>query len=194
MTRMIISPNRISPPHSSNSTMMLFILTLYCFSPSVTIHHQSEWSWVAVRISFVGCLSCALGGTVHVLIACRAAHTVVKLFCPTQPQFRALPVTVLFLWLTFSPPFPNKNLKLWFEDMLLGSSVGSTLQSWTVLGQIKLLVTLCCVFVSLPSLLQSILTKFNFLSVLLHVQLVTCLQNSRVPIKYVLVIKINRLL
>lgn len=190
-----ISPNSVSPAHDSNSTMvMFFTLTLHCSSPTVAIHQPYAWSRIAVGVSFVVYLSCPPGRTVRLLLACRAAHTVMNLFCPTQQQFRALPFTVLFLWLTFSPPFPKKNVKPWFEDILIEGSVGSTVRSWAVLGQLELLATLYCVFISLPSLLQSILTKLNFLRVLLHVQLVTCLQNSRVPTKYVLVIKMNRLI
>ncbi len=197
MTKIKISPNRVSPGHGSNSPMvMLFTMTLHCFSPSVNIHQPFEWSGIAVGISFVVCLSCALGRAMHVLIACRAAHTVMKLFCfmTDNQQVRALPVTVLFIWLTFSPPFPDKTVKHCFGDILVESNVGSILRSWAVLGQIEVLATLYCVFVSLPSLLQSILTTFNFFSVLLNVQVVACLQNSRVPTKYVLVIRINRLI
>lgn len=192
MTKVKISPNRLSPAHSSNSTMvMLFTMTLQCF-PS--IQHSSEWSQIAVGVSFVVCLTCALGRTVHVIIACRAAHTVMKLFCTTQQQFRSLPVTVLFIWMTFSPPFPNKNVKNWFEDILADDTVESTLRSWPVLGQIQLLANLYCAFVSLPRLLQFILTKLIFFNGPLNVQLITFLQNSRVPAKYVLVIKISRLI
>lgn len=195
MTRIKVSPNRVSAAHGNNATIViLFTMTFHSFSPSLTLHQSSEWSHIAVEISFVICLSCALGRAVHMLLACRTAHTVVTLFCPTQQKFRALPVTVLLFWLTFRPSFPNKNVKHWFEDVLVESSVGSTVKSWAVLGQIELLATLYCMFVSLPSLLQSIVTKLNFLSVFLHVQLVTCLQNTRVPIKYVLIIKINRLI
>lgn len=194
-TRIKISPNRVTPAHGSRSTMvMFFTMTLHCFSPSVTIHQPTdvrEWSRIAVGISFGVCFSCALGRTVHVLIACRAAHTVIKLFCTTQQRFRVLHVTALFIWLIFSPPFPNKNVKRWFEDMLVEESVGSTLRLWTVLGQVQLLATFYCVIVSLSSLLQSILTKLNFLSVL---NVVPSLQNPRIPTKYVLVIKINRLI
>ncbi|XP_049926819.1 uncharacterized protein LOC126406539 [Epinephelus moara] len=193
ITRKQISPNRVSPAHGSNSTMViLFTMTLRCFSPLVTIHQRSEWSRIASRISFVVCLSFALGRTVHVLVACRASHTVIKLFCPMQQQLRALHITVLFIWLTFISPISNKNIKQWFEDELAEGNVGSTQRSWAVLEQI--LPTLYCVLVSLPSLLQSMLTKLNLLSVLLHLQLVACLQNSRVPRKYILVIKINRVI
>lgn len=195
MRRIKTPPHSIRPVRDINSTVMVLItLTLHCFSASVTIHQLSEWSCVAVGISCIVYLSCALSSTVSVLLACRAAHAVIKLFCLTQQQFRALPFTVLLLWLTLSPPFTNKDLKHWFEDMLVEGSVGSTLRSWAVFRQIEQLVTLHCVFVSLPSLLQCILSKRKFLSVLLYVQLVTCFQNSRVPTKYVLVIKINRLI
>lgn len=195
MTRIKISPYRRHLAHGSNSTtVMLFTMTWRCFSPSVTVHQPSEWSRVAVGISFVVCHSRALGRTVHVFIACRVAYTFKKLFCPTQQQFRALPVTVLIIWLIFSPPFSNKNIKHQFEDLLIEGRVGLTLRSWAVLGQIGLLATLYCVFVSLSILLQSILTRLNIFRVLLRVQLVTSLQNPGVPTKYVLVIKINRLI
>lgn len=194
MTRIKISPNRVSSAHGSNSMMaMFFTMTLQCFSASVTLHQPSVWSPVAVRISCVLFLSCGLGRTVHVLIVCRAAKTVMHLLCPTHQHFRALPVTVLFIWLTFSSPFPSKTRKHFFEETLVEGGVGSR-GYWALSGKIELLATLLCVFVSLSSLLQSILTKLNVLSVLLHVQLVSCLQNSRGPTKYVLVININRVI
>lgn len=192
MTRLKISNNRVNSDHGSNSIMMmLFTMTWHFFSPSVTIHQPSEWPQIAVRIFFVVFLSCALGKTVYVLIVCRATHTVMKLCCITHQRFRALPVTVLFIWLISSLPFPDKNVKNWFEDIFDDvDSVGSALGSRAVLGQIELLLSLHCAFVSLPSLLQSILTK----NVLLNVQLITCLQNTQVPTKYVLFIKINWLI
>lgn len=199
MTRIKIPPNRVSPAHGSNSTMgMLFTVTLHCLSPSVTIHQPSEWSRIPVGMSFDVCLSLSLGRTVHMLIFFRAVYTVMNLFCTTQQQYRALPVTVLFIWLTFSPPLECrtylKNVKHWFEDILVEGRVGLTLRSCAALRQIELLATLYSVFTSLTTLLGSTLTKLSFLSVLLNVQLVTCLQNSRVSTKYVLVIKINRLI
>ncbi|KAF3847612.1 hypothetical protein F7725_020640 [Dissostichus mawsoni] len=137
LARIQIIPNRVSPAHGSNSTMMmLFSVTFHCFVPSGNTSQPSDR--LAVRISLMVCLFCALERTVHVLIACRAAHTVIKLFCPTQQQFRVLPVTVFIIWLTLSSPFPNMNIKHWSEDMLVEGSVGS----WAVLGQIELLTAL----------------------------------------------------
>lgn len=194
MTRVKILPSGIIAAHGSNTTLViLFTMTFPCFSPSLTFYQFSKYSHVVVKIFVVICLTCALGRAVHMLLAGRTTHTVITLFCPTQQKLRAVPITVLLFWLTLSPSVPNKNLKCWFESLLNENSVGCTLKFWAVLGQIELLATLYCIFVSLPGLVQSIVTKLNFLSVLLHVQLVTCLHNSRVPIKYVVVIKINRL-
>lgn len=107
--------SRVCPPHGSNSTVkMFFTLTLSCFSPSMTTHQSSEWSW----ISCVACLSCTQGRTVHVLITCRAARTVVKLFCATQ-RFRPLSFAVLLLCLIVGPPFANKSVTDWFGTILL---------------------------------------------------------------------------
>lgn len=194
MTRVKTSPNRDGPAHGGNSSMVvLFTMTWHCFSPPRSIHLPSEWSRIAAGITVVCSFSCGLGRTVHVCIACRTALSVMKLFCSTQLHCRALPLTVLFIWLTLNPPFTNKITRHWFED-IIDETMGSTPKSWAVVRQIELLATFYCLFVSLPSVLQSILTKLNVLSVLLNVQLITCLQNSRVPTKYVLLIKINRLL
>ncbi len=114
---------------------------------------SSYWPFVSLKWAKKFCC-------VHVLIACRTAHTVMRLFCNTQQKFRVLPITMLLIWLTFSPPFPNRNIKQWFLDTLDNYTTGST-QRWAVLGQIMILSILCCVFV---------------------------------PTKYVLVIKISRLI
>lgn len=194
MMRVKTLPNRVGPAHGSNSSIVvLFTMTWHCFSPSRSIHQPFEWSQIDVGMTFVFSLSCALGRTVHVLIACRTALSVMKLFCSTQLHCRALPVTVLFIWFILNPPFTNKNTRHWFEDILVDETMGLTPKSWAVLRQIELLAIFYCLFVSLPSMLQSILTKLNVLSVLLNVQLITYLQNSRVPTKYVLLIKINQL-
>ncbi|XP_047450865.1 uncharacterized protein LOC125013943 isoform X2 [Mugil cephalus] len=175
---------RLTRRDSDSSTGMLFTLTLRSFSPSVTVYRQSERSIIAV------CLSCALRRTVHVLIACRAAHTVMKRFRPRQQHFRILPVTVLFLWLTFCSPLGLESVKNVSRDGLV-EYVEST-QRACVLAQTEVLAALCSMLVLLTTLLQSVLTKLNVLSVLFHVQLVTCLQDSVVPRKYILIVKISR--
>lgn len=192
MRRMKISPNSVSPVSDSNSTMVLLLsLMSHTFSPSATIHQPSEWSRITVRISVTVYLFCALGTTVPVLLLCRAAHNVMKLLCLSEQQFRALPFNVLLLC-GFSSL--NRNVKQWIEDILVEGNVGSTQRSWSLLRQMELLATSYCMFFLLLNFLQFILAKLNFLSVLLHVQLVICLQNSRIPTKYILDIKIRRLI
>lgn len=143
------------------------------YLPSFTIYQLSKWCAVTV------CLTCVVGRTVHVLIIFRAAHTVMKWIFPAQHRLRALAVAVLLIWLNLSALFLNNSLKHLPEELLTGGL-------WGVLRQVVLL--------SYPTILQSILTKMNFLNVLFYVQLVTCQQNSRIPTKYVFIVKLNRLI
>lgn len=176
MTRIEMSSNRDSLHHNCN------------FSASVNIYQPSQWYII------LACLTCVVGRTFHVLIIFKAAHPVMKLFFSTRYRLNAQLVAVLLIWLTFSIFLLNNNMKHMSKDLLIEGTDGSALRSWGVLRQIELLATLCCVLVSLSSLRQSILTKVSFLSVLFHVQLVTCHQNSRIPTKYLLIVKINRLI
>ncbi|XP_025753626.1 uncharacterized protein LOC106097071 isoform X2 [Oreochromis niloticus] len=176
MTRIDMSSSRVSLHHNCN------------FSPSVNMYQPSQWCII------LACLTSVVGRTVHVLIIFKAAHPVMKLSFSTHYRLNALLVTVLLIWLTFSIFFLNNNMKHMSKDLLIEGTDGSALRSWGVLRQIELLATLCCVLVSLSSLRQSILTKVSFLSILFHVQLVTCHQNSRIPTKYLLIVKINRLI
>lgn len=191
IARTQISTNTVNPAHGCKyTTVLLLTLMFYCFSASVNTSLTSNWSCIAVGIPFVICLCCALGRTVQASSACQAVHNVIKHFCPTKQQFIVLPVTVIFLWFTI-PLVPNKYVKHCFESIIFECNIGSRLRSWAVFGQTELLATLYYALVS-HRLLHSFLTEQNLLSVFLHVQLVTCSPNSGVPIKYTLVIKINR--
>lgn len=160
--RIKISPHTRCPPHGNNSTLVLFFkLFLFSFSPSITMHHCSVW----FRISCVSFLSCSPNKT-----SFSSAHTLTKMLFTARQYFSHFAFIVLFLCWIFNTDVPNN--KLWFEHLL---SEGSTLQS-------------ACVFILLPSLLQTLRTKVS-LSVLLHVQLVTC-QNRRVRMKSVTVVNI----
>ncbi|XP_060902742.1 uncharacterized protein LOC132980558 [Labrus mixtus] len=192
--RLNISPNRVSPAHANTSTvMMLFSMTLHSFSPSAAINQPSEWSRNGIGISFVISLSCALGKTLQVIIACRTAFSVIKLCGNTHQQFRAVPTIVSCMWLTVGALVVNKCVKTWFEDLPFEGSVGSTLKCWSVIGQVEQFATLFYAFVSLSSLLKSVLINIHVLIVLLNVQLLNCLRISMVPTKYVLVIRISTL-
>nr|XP_043876097.1 uncharacterized protein LOC122765760 [Solea senegalensis] len=176
MKRMTPSANSAAPVSDSNSTMMmLLIMTLHRLSPPVI-----QQPYITVVISSAVCLSYALIRAANVSLACKVACKMMKGLCLLRQRLWSLPFTFMLLW------FP---CRLLFLDKIEDNDFGSTLRYWALL---ELLVTLYCMSILLPSLLQFILMKLDFLSVHLHVQLVTCLQNSRVPTKYVLVMKIHR--
>lgn len=166
--------------HKNNSAVVMRFTVTISLPLSFTTRQVSQ------RRVVVLCFFYALGRTVHVLIACRAGRTVVKMFFPAQQKPTALLFTFLLLWLTFSVVLQNKSWKQWS-----GICVGSSLKSWNALVQMELLPSLYHLFVYLLSVLQFILNKVDFLSVLCH--LVTCQLNSWMPTTYVLVIEIKRI-
>lgn len=196
MTRVKISLNRVIPGRGSNSpTLMVFTVMWHCFSPSVTTHQPSDWPQIAAKISFVVSLYCDLGKRVHVLFICRTTCLGMKMCCTIHQRFRAVPIAVLFFRLALRTLFSNNKIKHQLEYLLLGNDVlEATVGSWVVVGQKESLVVLYCAFILFPKLLQSILNTLNIVSVLLNVQLTTCLRNSQVPRKYILFIKIKMLI
>lgn len=179
----VIYKRRIkSPALNYNSTVvMLFTLTMCCFSRSAAVHRPSNC------FMMVFYLFSELGKTIHILISCEGLHTLIKMCFPLHQQLRSFSLTLLFLWLTFTAAFSNSNL----NHRPVEDGGRAMLRFWTLL---EFLAFLHSVFVFFPFLLQFILTKLNYLCVLLHLQLVICQQNSRLPTQYVVVIRINRLI
>lgn len=159
---------------------MLFTLTMHCFLPSVAVHHLSERSLLASLVW-------GLGRAVYAAVAGRVVINIVKICHLTQQQTRALSVLLFFFSMIYNFLSGNKNRKHWSSNMHL-EGVGSALGYFE---QTELLALFYWVFVSFPPLLQTIQTKMNRLSVLFHLQLVTCLQNSRIAKKYELVVEVS---
>ncbi|KAM9481480.1 extracellular calcium-sensing receptor-like [Clarias gariepinus] len=152
--------HRQTPIVKANNSELSFLLLVslkLCFLCSlVFVGQPSLWSCrlqqAAFGISFVLCISCILVKTIVVLVAFRSARpgsaALIKWFGPGQQRgsvlfFTCIQVIICAVWLSLSPPFPHRNLRIQGSKIILECMVGSVTGFSLVLGYIGLLAAVC---------------------------------------------------
>ncbi|XP_072551965.1 olfactory receptor CR1 [Salminus brasiliensis] len=152
--------HRQTPIVKANNSELSFMLLLslkLCFLCSlIFVGQPSFWSCrvqqAAFGISFVLCISCILVKTIVVLVAFRSSRpgsaALMKWFGPGQQRgsvlfFTSVQVIICAVWLSLSPPLPQRNFGIQGSKVILECMVGSVVGFSLVLGYIGLLAAVC---------------------------------------------------
>ncbi|XP_076591307.1 extracellular calcium-sensing receptor-like [Chaetodon auriga] len=179
---------RKTPVVRANNSELSFLLLLslkLCFLCSlVFIGRPSVWSCrfqqAAFGISFVLCVSCLLVKTLVVLAVFRSARpgaeTLMKWFGPGQQRgsvclFTCIQVIICAVWLSLSPPVPQRDLGFQGSKVTLECAMASVVGFSLVLGYIGLLACTCLL---LAFLARKLPDNFNEAKLITFSMLIFC--------------------
>ncbi|XP_068173686.1 olfactory receptor CR1 [Antennarius striatus] len=179
---------RQTPMVRANNSELSFLLLLslkLCFLCSlVFIGRPSVWSCrfqqAAFGISFVLCISCLLVKTLVVLAVFRSAQPgagrLMKWFGPGIQRgsvflFTSIQVIICTLWLSLSPPVPERDVGLEGSKVTLMCVMASVLGFSLVLGYIGLLACTCLL---LAFLARKLPDNFNEAKLITFSMLIFC--------------------
>ncbi|KAM7412958.1 hypothetical protein PAMA_020375 [Pampus argenteus] len=179
---------RQTPMVRANNSELSFLLLLslkLCFLCSlVFIGRPSVWSCrfqqAAFGISFVLCVSCLLVKTIVVLAVFRSARpgaeSLIKWFGPGQQRgsvclFTCIQVIICAIWLSLSPPVPQRDLSLRGLKVTLECAMTSVVGFSLVLGYIGLLACTCLI---LAFLARKLPDNFNEAKLISFSMLIFC--------------------
>uniref|UniRef100_H3BZ05 Olfactory receptor C family, r1 n=1 Tax=Tetraodon nigroviridis TaxID=99883 RepID=H3BZ05_TETNG len=178
---------RHTPMVRANNSELSFLLLVslkLCFLCSlVFIGRPSVWSCrfqqAAFGISFVLCVSCLLVKTLVVLAVFRSAQPgsrATKWFGPSQQRgsvclFTSIQIIICTVWLSVSPPNPDRNLGFQGSKVTLECAMASVVGFSLVLGYIGLLACTCLL---LAFLARKLPDNFNEAKLITFSMLIFC--------------------